>query len=124
MSLADRVPGPRVPAAAGGVPHRRPQPDPGLGHRPVPHRRPDRLPVPRGRRPRPGRDVAAGALTSVVSSMNVDDVLTVQRLAIQNEVEQAAQASLDGYQAGVEVDVRLAGREWRRRRKWPTPSAT
>jgi membrane protease subunit HflK len=48
-------------------------------------------------------DVASGALTSVVTSMKVDDVLTVQRVAIQNEVKRATQAALDGYQAGVEV---------------------
>jgi len=48
-------------------------------------------------------NVASGALTSAVTSMNVDDVLTVERLAIQNEVQRATQAALDDYQAGVEV---------------------
>ena len=46
---------------------------------------------------------ASSALTSVVTSMGVDDVLTVQRLAIQDEVKQATQAALDRYEAGVEV---------------------
>jgi membrane protease subunit HflK len=48
-------------------------------------------------------DVAASAVTSVVTSPGVDDVLTVQRLAIQNEVKQATQVLLDRYRAGVEV---------------------
>jgi membrane protease subunit HflK len=48
-------------------------------------------------------NVASGTLTSVVTSMNVDDILTVERLAIQNEVKLATQAALDGYHAGVEV---------------------
>lgn len=48
-------------------------------------------------------NVASGTLTSAVTSMNVDDVLTVERLAIQNEVRRSTQAALDDYQAGVEV---------------------
>jgi membrane protease subunit HflK len=48
-------------------------------------------------------NVAASALTSIVTSMNVDDVLTVQRLAIQDEVKRAAQEILGRYGAGVEV---------------------
>lgn len=48
-------------------------------------------------------DVASSAITSVVTSMGVDDVLTVERLAIQDEVKRTAQAALDRYEAGVEV---------------------
>lgn len=56
------------------------------------------------------RCVASSALSSVVTSMNVDDVLTVQRLAIQDEVKRATQAALDRYGAGVEVtSVSLEG---------------
>ena len=54
--------------------------------------------------------VAASALSSVVTSMNVDDVLTVERVTIQDEVRRAAQAALDRYGAGVEVtSVSLEG---------------
>jgi membrane protease subunit HflK len=48
-------------------------------------------------------NVAGSALTSLVTSMNVDDVLTVERLAIQEEVKRAAQEVLARYGAGVEV---------------------
>jgi membrane protease subunit HflK len=48
-------------------------------------------------------DVAASALTSRVTSMKIDDVLTVQRLAIQEDVKRAAQEVLNRYQAGVEL---------------------
>jgi len=48
-------------------------------------------------------NVAASTLSSMVSSMNVDDVLTVQRIAIQEEVKRATQALLDRYGAGVDV---------------------
>ena len=55
-------------------------------------------------------NVAAGALTSVVASMEVDDVLTVERVAIQEEVRRAAQEVLGRYEAGVEVtSVSLEG---------------
>jgi membrane protease subunit HflK len=49
------------------------------------------------------RNAAAAELASVVSGMKVDDVLTVERIAIQDRVREAAQAALDGYGAGVEV---------------------
>ena len=48
-------------------------------------------------------NVAAGTLSSVVSSMNVDDVLTVERIAIQEDVKRATQTLLDRCGAGVEV---------------------
>lgn len=48
-------------------------------------------------------NVAASELSSVVSSMNVDDILTVERIAIQNEVKQSTQATLSRYGAGVLV---------------------
>lgn len=48
-------------------------------------------------------NVTSGELASVVSSMKVDDVLTVQRIAIQNEVMRSTQAKLNRYAAGVEV---------------------
>ncbi len=55
-------------------------------------------------------NVAGSALTSIVTSMDVDDVLTVERLAIQDEVKRAAQEILSRYQAGVEVtSVSLEG---------------
>ena len=55
-------------------------------------------------------NAAGSALTSIVTSMNVDDVLTVERLAIQDEVKRAAQEVLNRYQAGVEVtSVSLEG---------------
>lgn len=56
------------------------------------------------------KDVAASALSSVIASMNVDDVLTVQRIAIQNEVMQVSQAALNRCGAGVQVaSVSLEG---------------
>lgn len=55
-------------------------------------------------------NVAASALTSIVTSMDVDDVLTVQRTAIQEEVKRATQEILGRYQTGVEVtSVSLEG---------------
>jgi membrane protease subunit HflK len=50
-------------------------------------------------------DAAAGALTSIATSMHVDDVLTVERLAIQDEVKRAAQETLNRYGAGVEIST-------------------
>ena len=49
------------------------------------------------------RNAAGSALAGVVSSMKVDDVLTVERIAIQNEVRRATQTALDRYGAGVRV---------------------
>ena len=49
------------------------------------------------------RNVASSALASVISGMHVDDVLTVQRIAIQNQVMAVTQAQLNAYQAGVRV---------------------
>jgi len=55
-------------------------------------------------------DITASALSSVIASMNVDDVLTVRRIAIQNEVMQTSQADLNRYGAGVQVtSVSLEG---------------
>jgi membrane protease subunit HflK len=48
-------------------------------------------------------NVASSELTSAISSMNVDDVLTVERIAIQNKVMHATQTALDRYKAGVKV---------------------
>ena len=48
-------------------------------------------------------NVAAGRLASVISGMNVDDVLTVERGTIQTRVKEATQTVLDGYGAGVRV---------------------
>lgn len=48
-------------------------------------------------------DTASVALASIISSMNVDDVLTVERITIQQEVMQATQIALKEYGAGVEV---------------------
>ena len=54
--------------------------------------------------------VVASSLSSVIASMNVDDVLTVQRIAIQNEVVRASQVTLDRHGAGVQVtSVSLEG---------------
>lgn len=49
------------------------------------------------------RDTAASALASAVSSAGVDNVLTVDRVRIQDEVRRAAQELLDSYHAGVSV---------------------
>ena len=49
------------------------------------------------------RNVAAAELTRLVSGMEVDDVLTTQRLAIQTQVRAAAQEVLKRYGAGVQV---------------------
>ena len=46
---------------------------------------------------------AASALSTIISSMNVDDVLTVQRVTIQNEVRRMSQEALDDYGVGVQV---------------------
>ncbi len=46
---------------------------------------------------------AAAALTSIVSGMSVDDVLTVRRSAIQAEAIRRVQADLDRYGLGVQV---------------------
>jgi membrane protease subunit HflK len=48
-------------------------------------------------------DAAAGRLASVISGMNVDDVLTIERSTIQTEVKTATQKALNGYAAGVRV---------------------
>jgi len=46
---------------------------------------------------------ATGALASVISGMAVDEALTVGRIAIQVEVQRAAQETLDRYQAGAQI---------------------
>ncbi len=57
-------------------------------------------------------NVTASVLSSLISSMQVDDVLTVERITIQHEVKRAAQVILDGYGAGVELtSVSLEGVE-------------
>jgi membrane protease subunit HflK len=48
-------------------------------------------------------NVATSAFASVISSMNVDDVLTVERITVQNRVKQTAQTMLDRCGAGVLV---------------------
>jgi len=56
------------------------------------------------------RGTAAGVLSEVVSSMQVDDVLTVERLAIQRAVIAATQSALDRYGVGVWItSVSLEG---------------
>jgi len=49
------------------------------------------------------QDTAAGAFSSLISSMKVDDILTVERVAIQQRVLQNTQSLLDRYRAGVKV---------------------
>lgn len=49
------------------------------------------------------RAAATAALSSVIAGMEIDSVLTVERIAIQNEVLRASQAALDRYGAGVHV---------------------
>lgn len=49
------------------------------------------------------RDVAASALADVIAGMDIDSILTVERIAIQNEVLRASQAALDRYGTGVHV---------------------
>jgi membrane protease subunit HflK len=54
--------------------------------------------------------VTGGALSSVITAMNVDDILTVERIAVQNKVKVISQAVLDGYGAGVQItSVSLEG---------------
>ena len=47
--------------------------------------------------------VTAAALSSIVSSMHIDDVLTARRVAIQDEVRRVSQQTLDRYGVGVRV---------------------
>ncbi len=55
-------------------------------------------------------DSAAAGLTAAISSRTVDDVLTVERLAVQSEVIRIAQAKLDRVGAGVRLtSVSLEG---------------
>jgi membrane protease subunit HflK len=55
-------------------------------------------------------NAAAASLTAVIASMPVDDVLTLERIAIQNEVTRQTQEALDRYDAGVVVtSVSLEG---------------
>jgi membrane protease subunit HflK len=55
-------------------------------------------------------DVTGSALTSVISSMSVDDVLTTQRTQVQNNVRRRSQQMLGRYGVGVEiVSVSLEG---------------
>ena len=49
------------------------------------------------------RNAAASSLSSIIASMEVDDVLTVQRIAIQSDVTRSSQAILDRCGAGVQV---------------------
>jgi len=56
------------------------------------------------------RDTCAGALATEVSATGVDDVLTVERVRIQDEIRREAQALLDSYRAGVTLaSVSLEG---------------
>jgi membrane protease subunit HflK len=48
-------------------------------------------------------NVTSAALSSVISGMKVDDILTVDRLAIQEKVRRDAQAALTRYGAGVRL---------------------
>lgn len=48
-------------------------------------------------------DSVSACLSSVIASMGVDDVMTVERIAIQNTVLQTTQARLDKYQSGVQL---------------------
>jgi modulator of FtsH protease HflK len=50
-------------------------------------------------------DVASARLAEIVSSMKVDDILTVERIAIQDHVLEAAQKALDRCQAGVQLST-------------------
>jgi len=49
------------------------------------------------------RNKAASALTAVISTMPVDDVITVGRETIRDQVRRRVQADLDGH--GLEIDV-------------------
>ena len=48
-------------------------------------------------------DTAAAAIASVVSSKQVDNILTVERAAIQDDVRRMTQQALNRYGAGVQV---------------------
>ncbi len=52
-------------------------------------------------------NLAAAALSSAVSGMPVDDVLTVQRVAIQQQARSAVQGWLDRREAGSDLGVRI-----------------
>lgn len=52
-------------------------------------------------------NLAAAALASAITAMPVDDVLTVQRVAIQQKVRSAIQGWLDRQASGHEVGVRI-----------------
>ncbi|MTH96734.1 FtsH protease activity modulator HflK [Roseibium sp. RKSG952] len=47
--------------------------------------------------------VAESAMREVVGNSNIDSILTENRVAIQNDVDQLMQKTLDAYQAGIEV---------------------
>lgn len=49
------------------------------------------------------RNAAASSLSATIASMTVDNVLTLERVAIQDRVRREAQAMLNRYGAGVEV---------------------
>jgi len=49
------------------------------------------------------RNVAASRLSEIISSMNVDDVLTAGRHDIQSWVKEKAQQDLDAYDSGVKL---------------------
>jgi modulator of FtsH protease HflK len=54
--------------------------------------------------------VTSGALSSVITAMRVDDILTIERIAVQNRVKRISQDVLDGYGAGVQItSVSLEG---------------
>ncbi|MBI4578260.1 MAG: FtsH protease activity modulator HflK [Planctomycetes bacterium] len=55
-------------------------------------------------------NVTGDALSSIITAMNVDDILTVERIAVQNRVRLLGQAALDRYGAGVQImSVSLEG---------------
>jgi len=47
--------------------------------------------------------VAESAMREVVGGSNIDSILTENRVAIQNDVDELMQATLDSYQAGIEI---------------------
>ncbi|HID78523.1 MAG TPA: FtsH protease activity modulator HflK [Planctomycetaceae bacterium] len=56
------------------------------------------------------RNVASSALARTVAGMKVDDVLTLRRVAVQNEVMEQTQERLDRYDAGMLItSVSLEG---------------
>ena len=52
-------------------------------------------------------NLAAAALASTITAMKIDDVLTVERVAIQDKVREALRRWLEGREPGHEIGIRI-----------------